>query len=674
MAEEMSLKEIIKEEYKRCLLDPVHFMKKYCKIQHPKKGKIPFQLYPFQEKTLRALRDHDYNIVLKSRQLGISTLTAGYALWLMTFFSDKNILVIATKQEVAKNLVLKVSVMYNNLPSWLKLKTVEENKLSVRFTNGSQIKAVSSSGDAGRSEALSLLVIDEAAFVQNVEPIWISAQQTLATGGQAIILSTPNGTGNFFHQTWVDAETNPLSRFHPIKLKWDVHPEHDQAWRDKQEELLGHKAAAQECLDGDAIVSVREISDIFGNAQKIKIKDLYQTNTRKYELLTPSGWQKFDEIVKNVKNRYVHFLVGSNNNEIKCSLNHKFYINGKETLAENLKCGDELDGDGNDKYIINDIKIIDSEIELYDIINVRNGNLFIVYGITTHNCDADFVTSGNTVIDGTLLQWYENTTMEEPIKKDGPDGNLWVWEEPDLLSGKNYMIVADVARGDGADYSAFHILDIDNVVQVAEYRGQLSTKEYGNYLVNIATQYNDALLVIENANIGWAVLQTVIDRGYKNLYYSPKEGSVSDVNTQLAKYIDLKNTTQMIPGFTTSSRTRPLVIEKLDTYTRERIPIIKSKRLIDELKVFIWNGNKAEAMNGYNDDLVLSFSIALWMRDTALKLRIQGMEMTRKTLDYYGKVEAPVYTNNSAARRQYGWSMKTGRGDADEDLTWLLGK
>ena len=171
MSANKSLKEIIREEYKRCLQDPVHFMKKYCQIQHPKKGKIPFHLYPFQEKSLRDLRDHDYNVILKSRQLGISTLSAGYALWLMTFFGDKNILVIATKQEVAKNLVLKVKVMYENLPSWLKLPATEDNKLSLRFNNGSQIKATSSSGDSGRSEALSLLIIDEAAFISNVEEI-----------------------------------------------------------------------------------------------------------------------------------------------------------------------------------------------------------------------------------------------------------------------------------------------------------------------------------------------------------------------------------------------------------------------------------------------------------------------------------------------------------------------
>ena len=73
--------------------------------------------------------------------------------------------------------------MYENLPSWLKVDALENNKLNLRLKNGSQIKATSASSDAGRSEAVSLLIIDEAAFIDNIGEIWASAQQTLATGG-----------------------------------------------------------------------------------------------------------------------------------------------------------------------------------------------------------------------------------------------------------------------------------------------------------------------------------------------------------------------------------------------------------------------------------------------------------------------------------------------------------
>ena len=223
-----TLKDIIKLEYQKCSQDPIYFMKKYCMIQHPKRGKIPFHLYPYQETTLTEFANHRYNIVLKSRQTGISTLVAGYALWKMLFNSDFNVLIIATRQEVAKNLVTKLRVMNQYLPSWLRQSAEEDNKLSLRYTNGSQIKAIASGGDAGRSEALSLLVFDEAAFIDKIDEIWVSSQSTLSTGGDAIILSTPNGVGNFFHKQWEDAEENPKSEFNTIKLHWSVHPERDQ--------------------------------------------------------------------------------------------------------------------------------------------------------------------------------------------------------------------------------------------------------------------------------------------------------------------------------------------------------------------------------------------------------------------------------------------------------------
>ena len=241
------LKEIIRAEYIKCAHDPSHFIRKYCNIQHPQRGRVIFNLYPFQSKVLNLWKDNPYSLILKSRQLGISTLSAGYSLWLMTFHKDKNILCIATKQETAKNMVTKAKFMYDNLPSWLKVTSIENNKLTLRLSNGSQMKATSAASDAGRSEAVSLLIIDEAAFIEGIEPIWASAQQTLATGGGAIVLSTPFGTGNWFHKTWVKAEAGE-NGFLPIKLPWHFHPERDQAWRDKQDIDLGDpRLAAQEC-------------------------------------------------------------------------------------------------------------------------------------------------------------------------------------------------------------------------------------------------------------------------------------------------------------------------------------------------------------------------------------------------------------------------------------------
>ena len=158
---DQNLKEIIKAEYRKCAVSPAYFLSKYSYIQHPTRGRMLFDLYHYQKDALKDFDGHDYNIVLKGRQIGISTLVAGYSLWLLLFHRDKNVLVIATKQETAKNLVTKVRFMHSNLPVWLRGEVTTDNKLSLQFANGSQIKAVASSKDAGRSEALSLLILDE---------------------------------------------------------------------------------------------------------------------------------------------------------------------------------------------------------------------------------------------------------------------------------------------------------------------------------------------------------------------------------------------------------------------------------------------------------------------------------------------------------------------------------
>ena len=524
MSDKKQLKEAIKREYAKCATDPTYFLGKYGIIQHPVKGKVNFNLYDFQEKSLKSFMKHDYNIVLKARQLGLSTLTAGYALWMMTFQQDKNILVIATKQETAKNLVTKVRVMHANLPGWLKQPCVEDNKLSLRYKNGSQIKAVASSEESGRSEALSLLIIDEAAFIDKIDTIWGAAQQTLATGGRALVISTPNGVGNFFHKTWVDAE-NGVNDFNFIKLHWSVHPEREQEWRDEQDKLLGPSLAAQEC-------------------------------------------------------------------------------------------------------------------------------------------DCDFITSGRGVVDGLLLEKMKESSVREPIEKRGIDSNYWIWQPPNYT--KNYVVSADVSRGDGTDYSAFHIIDVETLEQVAEYKGKISTQDFGNMLVNVASEYNNALLVVENNNIGWAAIQQVIDREYPNLFYTSKDLQYVDVQHQITNKYRVQER-NMVPGFSTTQKTRPLIVAKLEEMFREESVVVHSQRLIDELFVFIYNGNRAEAMTGYNDDLVMSFAIALWVRDTALRLRAEGIELSKQAIQGIGQ-NSGVYT--SEVQKNDSWEMDV-KGEK-EDLTWLI--
>ena len=89
-----NLKQAIKQNYLKCAKDPSHFINEFCVIQHPQRGKIKFKLYPYQFDVLKEYQENDYNVVLKSRQVGMSTLSAAYSLWMMLFAKDRNIFIL----------------------------------------------------------------------------------------------------------------------------------------------------------------------------------------------------------------------------------------------------------------------------------------------------------------------------------------------------------------------------------------------------------------------------------------------------------------------------------------------------------------------------------------------------------------------------------------------------
>jgi hypothetical protein len=520
-------KKQIKAEILKSGRDPVYFINNYVKTVHPVRGAVPFKTYPFQTELLKEFQNNRYNIILKARQLGISTLSASYILWMMLFSQNKNILVIATKLQTAGNLVRKVKQMMNSLPSWMRIASIKiDNRTSFELSNGSQIKASATSADAGRSEALSLLVIDEAAHIENMDELWAGLYPTISTGGRVIALSSPMGVGNWFHKMCVGAE-NSENDFFLTTLPWDVHPERDDNWFKKETNNLPQRKIAQEYL---------------------------------------------------------------------CSFN----------------------------------------------------------------------ASGETVVHADDLTFYEKK-VEIPKYKSGFDRNYWIWKEAE--KGKNYLISADVARGDGRDHSAFHVIDVEEMDIVAEYCGKPSIDLFATFLQDVAREYGNPLLVVENNNIGYAVLEKLIEAGYPNLYFSIK-GS--------GEYIDsftAETRTGSVPGFSTSHKTRPLIIAKLEEFIRNKLLNIKSNRLVQELRTFVWNNGRPEAMKGYNDDLTMSLAIACWVRDTAIvqgrrnddfkRALIGGIMSTRSGLD----VRVPGqrdYNRNADLQRKARQAAKQ-----QEQFSWV---
>ena len=522
MSFQLTKKEILKEVVKSGK-DPNYFINNYAKISHPMKGLIPFRTYDFQKDLIQDFNDYRFTVILKARQLGISTITAAYIAWLMMFHRDKNVLVIATKFGTAANLVKKVKHMIRNLPEWIQIANVTiDNRASFELSNGSQIKASSTSADAGRSEALSLLVIDEAAHVEGLDDLWTGLYPTLSTGGRCIALSTPNGVGNWFHQTYIDAEQSK-NDFHPVVLPWQVHPDRDEDW--------------------------------------------------------------FVNETKNMSRRQI---------------------------AQELEC--------------------------------------------------NFNMSGETVVHGDDMEGIKASLLD-PKYKTGFDRNFWIWEE--YKSESSYFLVADVARGDGKDYSVFHIFKMETMEIVAEYQSRVTPDMFSQVLYNAGREYNNCMIVVENNSVGFAVLEKLKDMSYPNIYHSIKSTH---------EYVDeayADSVSNAVAGFTTSSKTRPLIVAKMEEFIRNKLIKIYSNRLFRELETFIWNNGRAEAMRMYNDDLVMALSIGCWIRDTVFEVNKKELAYSKAFLGVMTKSSTELNTSIDGMHG-YKQMKKSDIIKQQQEFIWLL--
>jgi hypothetical protein len=503
MSFQLDKKQKVKEILK-CGKEPAYFLKTYARISHPMHGLILFNTYDFQDELLTEFNDYRFNVILKARQLGISTITAGYIVWMMLFHRDKAVLVMATKFATAGNLVGKVKKIMKNLPDWLRIASIDiDNRTSFILSNGSSIKAASTSGDAGRSEALSLLVLDEAAHIEGLGELWTGLYPTLSTGGRCIALSTPNGVGNWFHKTCMDSESG-ANNFNLTTLMWDVHPDRDEGW--------------------------------------------YKKETRNMS---------------------------------------------KRQIAQELEC--------------------------------------------------NFNTSGETVIDPDDMVWLL-ARCKEPKRRTGFDRNFWIWEEFDPTC--NYLMVADVARGDGEDFSTFHILKLETLEVIGEYQGKVTPDMFAGMLNQTGREFGNCMLVVENNNIGYTVLDKLIEYAYPNLYFSIKSTH---------EYIEQHQAevhTSAVPGFSTSVKTRPLIIAKLEEFIRNKLITVYSSRTTNEMKTFIWRHGKPQAMKGYHDDLIMALAIACWVRDTALQVNARELNYQKAFAE---AIITSKTTMNTQIRGQHGY-------------------
>ena len=487
-----------REEIVACGRDPVYFINRYVKIRHPVRGLIPFKLFDYQERTLRDFQKHRFNVVLKPRQMGFTELASAFIVWLILFHPNVSVLTLSTKADTAKNVIRRIRTALQHLPAWLMVADVTtDNKTSIELSNGSWVKSSAKSADAGRSEALSLLLVDEAAHIAGFDEIWTGIKPTVAAGGRITMLSTPNGVGNVFHKIYEDAQ-NRLNDFNDIRVDWWEHPEH--------------------------------ISDLTTDPKTGK---------------RTSSWFRRE-------------TKGFSAKQIAQEFEDEFLASG-------------------DTFFLPE-----------SIASVRVGDLY--------SCDS-----------------Y--------------NGELWTYFSPNR--GQRYVVAADVATGDGNDNSAAHVFEVEQMEQVAEYRGKIHTDDFAIMICTLGERYNNAVLAVENNAVGLACLEHVKMRGYPNLYHSRK-GHPTEGKLYPAGYPIGDNS--YVPGVTTSGANRSIMLNRLEELLRTNRAIFRSARFQEELQTFVWNHGRPEARAGKTDDAVMAAAIGIWVREIIYGSHYAGPDLAKSMM------------------------------------------
>jgi hypothetical protein len=225
----MAIDPVIAKTIKRCQNSASFFINSFGHVKHPKAGAVPFTLFSYQKQCLKEYRENRWVIFRKVRQSGISTLTGAYALWYAMFFPNKTVLIVSKRDDDAMEFLRRnVKFFYDNLPQWMRdMWPLEDakgiplnNEHMMGFPNGSRITSLTSGPDTLRSNASSLNIIDEAAFIMHMDAMWAGAAPTLAHGGSVIVISTCNGIGNWYEQTYTDASDGKNKLWHPIEINW----------------------------------------------------------------------------------------------------------------------------------------------------------------------------------------------------------------------------------------------------------------------------------------------------------------------------------------------------------------------------------------------------------------------------------------------------------------------
>lgn len=259
--EKMSNEQLI--EFARCAdpdTGPYYFTNEFFNIQHPTKGKMLYKAFEYQQELIECYHENRFSINLLGRQMGKTTTAAGYLLWYAMFVPDSTILIAAHKYSGAQEIMQRIRYAYELCPDHIRAGVTSYNKGSIEFDNGSRIVSQTTTETTGRGMSITLLYCDEFAFVRPTiaKEFWTSISPTLATGGKAIITSTPNSDEDQFWFLWTGANKRVDEFGNETKLgingfagyiaTWDRHPDRDETWANEEMSRVGEERFKREHL------------------------------------------------------------------------------------------------------------------------------------------------------------------------------------------------------------------------------------------------------------------------------------------------------------------------------------------------------------------------------------------------------------------------------------------
>jgi hypothetical protein len=605
------------QELQKCKEDPIYFIKNYIYIQHPVKGRIPLKLYPFQEDCINDFLEFKYNIVVKSRQLGLSTITSAYCLWYAMFHMDKDIRLMATRLETAKNMIQKIRIAFKDVPAWIKTllgltETEKESVKYIEFTNGSKIEAIPTTPESVRGIACSLLIIDECVsgdslihlkkegmeliFEKKIKDLWAELQTFHAEKYKVL---TPSGWSNF-------SGIKKTERKSYLLISTENGKELKCSYEHKLKFSNGEFLEAQSIQIGDELLDAGIVSSIEEVVRPIELYDLlnvelgneYYTNgfvssncahiekfSDIWEAARPTITTGGDAILfssPNGKNEFYDIYKNADTGEIR---KDRIGLHCEEVGTNGfhaIKLPWQVHPDRDDKWFENETKSMDAK------------------KIDKEYC-CGFEGSGNTFFDADTIEWIKSN-VNMPISEEAKNNDFWIWALPE--SDHKYIITSDIARGDGEDHSCCHIIDVNTDEQVGEFYGKMPPDKFAELLVEYGYKYNTAKIINEMNSIGIAAAIKLRDLKYPNLYYDEK---VMD-NIHLMTDEEREN---IYPGHTTSPKIREKLLSQLENVLRNKLLKINSIRFAKELDTFIWNGKKTQAIRGKFDDAIMALSFAL---------------------------------------------------------------